>query len=135
MRPVCALLTFWTTLSSCGFSHTAGAAEASPADPFRPGAIVTENVPVVPPELIERLRQYQNVRAASFRGWSADGRGILVQTRFANADQLHRVYEPGGRREQVTFYDEPTDGRPLPGRDVETLLLSIAKGGNENYQL
>jgi dipeptidyl aminopeptidase/acylaminoacyl peptidase len=135
MHPRCRLFTLSTTLFLGLISRLVAADEPASADPFRPAAIVSENVPVVPAELIERLRQYQNVRTALFRGWSPDGRGILVQTRFGNADQLHRVYEPGGRREQVTFHDEPTDGRLLPGRDVETLLLSIAEGGNENYQI
>src|SRR5438105_4143520 len=90
-------------LVCCPISRV-GAAE--PADPRRPPAIATEDVPVVPPELAERLRQYQNTRSAAFSGWSPDGRGVLVQTRFGNSAQLHRVYEPGGRREQVTFFDE-----------------------------
>ena len=35
------------------------------------------------------------------QGWAPDGTGILISTRFANAAQLHRVYTPGGRREQI----------------------------------
>src|SRR5262245_48910556 len=75
-------------------------------DPFRPPAIVTQDVPAVPAELMERLRQYQAVRSAAFRGWSPDGKGILIATRFGDTAQLHRVYEPGGRREQITFFNE-----------------------------
>src|SRR5262245_9207464 len=83
-------------------------------DPLRPPAITVQNVPAVPPELAERLRQYQNTRAAAFRGWSPDGKGMLIATRFGDTAQLHRVYEPGGRREQVTFFAEPTDGGFIP---------------------
>lgn len=104
-------------------------------DPFRPPAITTEDVPALPAELIERLRQYQSVRAAFFRGWAPDGRGILVQTRFGDTLQLHRVYEPGGRREQVSFYREPADGQFLPGNDADTLLVTMGAGGNEQYQI
>lgn len=110
-------------------------ADEGTADPYRPAAIATENVPVVPPELIERLRPYHNVRAAAFRGWAPNGQGMLIQTRFGNSSQLHRVYEPGRRREQVTFYDEPADGQPLPGDDEEAIVVSMARGGDENYQL
>lgn len=74
-------------------------------DPRRPAAIATEEVPVVPEVIFERLNQYSNVRGAGFRGWAPDGSGILVSTRFANSSQLHRVYEPGGRREQITFFE------------------------------
>jgi hypothetical protein len=78
------------------------AAGAAEVDPFRPPAIAVQDVPVVPGDLIERLRQYQAVRTATFQGWSPDGKGILIATRFGDTAQLHRVYEPGGRREQVT---------------------------------
>lgn len=106
-----------------------------PADRRRPPAIRSENVPPVPDELAERLRQYQNTRAASFAGWAPDGRGILVQTRFGNAPQLHRVYEPGGRREQLTFFDEPVGGRYIPEAKDGALLLTMSRGGNENDQI
>jgi dipeptidyl aminopeptidase/acylaminoacyl peptidase len=115
-------------LTPCAFA-------AEPVDSLRPAAITTTGVPVVPAELMERLRQYQSVRSARFRGWAPDGRGILIQTRFGNSDQLHRVYEPGGRREQITFQDEPTDGRFLPGRTDGAMLLEFSRGGDENSQL
>src|SRR5262249_18520563 len=77
-------------------------ASADSDDPFRPPAITTHQVPAVPAELMERLRQYQNTRSAAFRGWSPDGKGILIATRFGDTTQLHRVYDSGGRREQIT---------------------------------
>lgn len=105
------------------------------ADPRRPPAIKTQNVPVAPAELWERLTQFQNIRTAAFSSWSPDGRGMLVSTRFGNSVQLHRVYEPGGRREQWTFFDEPVGGRFVPQAKDEALVLSMGKGGDENYQL
>lgn len=104
-------------------------------DPRRPSAIATSDVPIVPAEIFERLRQYQNTRAAAFMGWSPDGRGMLIQTRFGNSLQLHRVYEPGGRREQVTFFDEPAEGRFLPAAKDGSILVSMSRGGNENFQV
>jgi len=91
-------------------------------------------VPVVPADLFSRLAQYQNVRDASFQGWAPDDSGMLIRTRFGNAAQLHRVYEPGGRREQVTFFDEPASGRPIPGAKAQ-LLATLSRGGNENFQI
>jgi dipeptidyl aminopeptidase/acylaminoacyl peptidase len=44
------------------------------------------------------------------------------------------VYEPGGRREQVTFFEEPTSGRPIPASKGR-LLATLSKGGNENFQI
>lgn len=110
-------------------------AAEQPADPFRPPAIATQNVPVVPQELIERLRQYQSMREASFAGWSPDGDGMLVRTRFGNSAQLHRVYVPGGRREQITFFDEPVSGRFVPSSRDGAVLSILSRGGSENDQV
>jgi dipeptidyl aminopeptidase/acylaminoacyl peptidase len=108
---------------------------ADEPDPRRPAAIATEGVPVVPPSLFARLAQYQSVRGAAFRGWSPDGKGILTSTRFGNASQLHRVYEPGGRREQITFFDEPCTGQFIRKAQDGAILLSMDQGGTENSQL
>ena len=115
----------------CGLAISAMAAEA---DPQRPASMEVENVPAVPAELTARLQKYQAIRQARFRGWSPDGRGILIQTQFANTPQLHRVAEPGAKREQITFQEEPVDGRFIPQRDA-ALLFSMSAGGNENEQL
>jgi len=104
-------------------------------DPSKPPAIETQEVPAVPESLLLRLEQYQNMRAAGFSGWDPEGKGMLIRTRFGNSVQLHRVYEPGGRREQITFFDEPVSGGFIPGQRDGALLLSMSTGGNENYQL
>ena len=116
------------------FSSWTFAGDSSP-DPLKPAAIETEEVPPIPPELAARLAQYQNMRAAGFAGWDPAGKGILIRTRFGNSLQLHRVYEPGGRREQITFFDEPVDGGFIPGAKDEGILLSMSSGGNENNQV
>jgi hypothetical protein len=105
------------------------------ADPRKPSAIETQDVPAVPPELITKLAQYQSVRGATFRGWAPDGTGILINTRFGNASQLHRVDQPTGRREQITFFDEPVSGLFVPRATDGSILLSMDSGGNENDQV
>ncbi|MBM84309.1 MAG: peptidase S9 [Planctomycetaceae bacterium] len=104
-------------------------------DSYRPPAIQTEDVPVVPKSLIDDLSRYQNIRSASFAGWAPNGQGILVATRFGNTTQLHRVYKAGGRREQVTFFEEPVRGRFIPGAQDGSMLVSLSSGGNEAYQV
>lgn len=103
-------------------------------DPFRPPAVEVEGVAVVRQELVERLRQYQNVRSAGFQGWSPDGKAMLVGTRFGDTVQLHRIFEPGGRREQITFFAEPVEGRFLP-QHPGVILASMSAGGSENDQI
>lgn len=108
---------------------------AAEPDPLRPPAISVESVPVVPGELMKRLSQYQNTRAAVFRGWCPLGKGMLIATRFGDTAQLHRVYEAGGRREQVTFFREPCNGHFLPATQDGALLLTMSQGGSENDQV
>jgi dipeptidyl aminopeptidase/acylaminoacyl peptidase len=119
------------TLTTCGTGLF-----AQNLDPRKPPAIETQEVPVVPVELAKRLEQYQNTRAAAFAGWDPACRGILIRTRFGNSVQLHRVYVPEGRREQITFFDEPVAGAGFIPRDKdEGILLSMSEGGNEDYQI
>ncbi len=109
---------------------------AEPVDPRRPPAITTQDVPPLPPEIVETLRPYQNIRSATFASWRRDGRGMLVLTRFGNTAQLHRVLEPGGRREQLTFFEEPVSfARHIEASPLDVTLLTMSRGGNENDQI
>jgi dipeptidyl aminopeptidase/acylaminoacyl peptidase len=110
-------------------------AVADESDPRRPPAIRTQEVPVVPSPIFDSLRRYQEMRSATFGGWDPRGEGVLVHTRFGNATQLHRVYSPGGRREQITFLDEPVRGSFLPEADDGAILYSMSRGGDENDQV
>jgi len=83
------------------------------------GARVSENIPAVPDELVERLARYQNTRGASFGGWLGDG-SLIVSTRFGETNQAHRVRMPMGMREQLTFLREP----------INSVFTAPAKGGN-----
>ena len=140
MKTTSLISRFLLLVAMCVASLSAGRARGAdePEDPNRPGAIATAGVPVVPPELISRLTQYQSTRSAGFAGWSyepGDAAGMLIETRFGNSVQLHRVYSPGGRREQITFFDEPVDGHFVPQGADGAILMLMSKGGNENDQV
>ena len=123
------LMAWLVSVLMCSLAFAAG------ADPRKPAAIQTQDVPVVSAEVVTKLSQYQSTRTAAFRGWAPDGNGMLISTRFGNSAQLHLVTQPGGRREQLTFVDEPVSGRFIPGVSDGALLLSVDSGGNENAQL
>ena len=99
----------------------------------RPPALQMKNVPEVPKSLADSVRPYLEYRTASFSGWNAADRSMLVRTRFGNTNQLHVVKSPGGARTQISFEDEPVGGSWSPTGDV--LLVSKDKGGDEFYQL
>ncbi|MBV8880470.1 MAG: hypothetical protein JO332_10930, partial [Planctomycetaceae bacterium] len=101
--------------------------------PGVPAAVAVEGVPPIPPDVARRLAQYQGARSASFEDWGPTG-SMLISTRFADTAQLHLVPFAGGRREQITFSDEPvSSGLCIPG--TNDLLYTQARGGNENWQI
>ncbi|MEM1149507.1 MAG: hypothetical protein AAGI03_02985, partial [Pseudomonadota bacterium] len=73
-------------------------AAASPAEApaaierIEMGNLVMENIPDIPADVSERLRQYQNVRGHGFSDWIGDD--ILIATRFGEVSQIHRVDDP-----------------------------------------
>jgi dipeptidyl aminopeptidase/acylaminoacyl peptidase len=113
------------------------AASAVPGLAAVPGNpnLLQGGVPEVPAALRERMAQYQNYRSASLADVSADGKAVLVSTRFGSTRQLHLVEQPMGMRQQVTFFDEPVrSGRFQPG-DEGTLFFLKDVGGSEFFQV
>ena len=99
-----------------------------------PDMIAVDGVPEVPRDLAGKLSRYQNIRIAQFQDWLADGRGMLILTRFADLPQVHKVAFPGGARSQVTFVPERIgSAHRRPGH--AQFLYSGDEGGAENYQL
>jgi dipeptidyl aminopeptidase/acylaminoacyl peptidase len=100
------------------------------------GTRISENIPPIPPELIERLNRYQNTRGAGVAGWTHDG-CLLISTRFAETNQAHKVCQPMGMREQLTFYSEPVASlAPIPVKSGQDgFVFSKDKGGDEFSQL
>jgi dipeptidyl aminopeptidase/acylaminoacyl peptidase len=109
------------------------ASEAPPVQREEVGNRISENIPAPPPALLERLNRYQNTRGANFAGW-ADNDSMLITTRFGETNQVHRVSQPMGMREQLTFYREPTAAvRARPGRPG--FVFGKDEGGSEFWQL
>ena len=111
-------------------------AVAEKVEPIEKGNLVLEGVPEIPVRMSNRLRQYQNVRGAGFKGWHASGRGILISTRFGETSQIHWVSQPGGARQQITFFDEPVGAMAInPNPKVNGFIFGKDVGGSELYQL
>lgn len=112
------------------------AAQTQAAKREEVGNRITENVPAIPAELIERLNRYQNTRGAGVAGWTQDG-CLLINTRFAETSQAHRVCQPLGMREQITFYNEPVSGLTVAPAESDRNGFVFGKdiGGNEFSQL
>lgn len=100
------------------------------------GNRTSENIPEIPAALLDQLNRYQNTRGAGLAGWTKDG-CLLISTRFAETAQAHRVCQPLGMREQLTFYPEPVGGlTPAPAKGWrDGFVFAKDKGGDEFSQL
>ena len=100
------------------------------------GNRISENIPPIPAELNDKLNRYQNTRGATVAGWVGDG-CLLISTRFAETNQAHRVCQPIGEREQLTFYNEPVGSlTPAPAKSEHNgFVFSRDTGGDEFSQL
>jgi dipeptidyl aminopeptidase/acylaminoacyl peptidase len=122
-----------TSAAACALAAILAAIRPAAAQQV-PDSISAQDVPAVPRQLVNDLNRYQNIRLASFQDWSPDGRGLLILTRFAETNQVHRVAAPLADREQVTFLRERVgETRARPG--TRQLLYSTDEGGAENFQL
>ncbi|MFC1481623.1 S9 family peptidase [Candidatus Neomarinimicrobiota bacterium] len=100
------------------------------------GNLILENIPDIPPQLVERMLQYTNVRSAGFSGWHPDGQGLYVVTRFGETSQIHYVEQPNGSRRQITFFNEPVSYASIrPAGQPEGFLFAKDVGGSEFYQI
>lgn len=99
-----------------------------------PKNIETYNVPPLNTQLGARLNQYANTRSAFVYGWQDDT--LLIGTRFSETTQMHRVKQPLGYRQQLTFLPEPLAGAAIPKSGAkDKILISWDEGGSEFDQL
>ena len=100
------------------------------------GNLVIEGIPEIPDVILERMMQYQNTRSVSLHDWVPSKGGLLISTRFGETKQIHYVAEPGGARNQITFFKEPVRMATVcPDPQTKGFLFSKDTGGSEFYQV
>lgn len=103
--------------------------------------LILDGIPEVPQAVVDRIRNYNEARSATFTDWHPSRREMLILTRFAEAAQVHRVASPGGSREQLTFLQDPvgssrhSDGAVYHPRTGASFIYFQDSGGNEQHQL
>jgi len=97
------------------------------------GDLVFDGIPPPDPALAARLARYQQSRGATFLDWMADG-SMLIETRFGDTVQVHRVAAPLGMREQLTFYPDPI-AWARAARSGSGFVFLKDQGGDENAQV
>ena len=107
----------------------------SDADVIAPGDnLLVEGIPPIPASLAEDVNRYTESRAAGFASWHPVRREMLITTRFAQTNQLHRVAMPGGARTQLTFFLDRVAGAAYPPKDRGFFVFSKDVGGGEWFQ-
>lgn len=136
-RKLFALLLLALTACASAPREPATGAPAAAAPPLRTeGALVFDGMPPLDLSIKERLRPYLEARTATLQGWLPEDAGVLISTRFGNANQLHTVVKSEGARRQITFFDEPVNSAVVsPDPQVNGLIFARDAGGNENFQL
>jgi len=128
---------FVSLLFSLSFALAQNAPSGPPPAPqkFQPNsALVVEGIPPVPASIAQQADRYTQVRAAAFLDWHPTKREMLINTRFGDVPQVHRVAAPGGARTQLTFFpDRVTSARydPVAGK---FFIFSKDIGGGEWFQ-
>jgi dipeptidyl aminopeptidase/acylaminoacyl peptidase len=117
-------------------------AQAAQGGPGRPAGdfvmpgdnLVVEGVPPIPREVQQRVGRYTEFRAAGLSDWHPVRREILINTRFADVPQLHRVLMPGGARTQLTFFPDRVGGAIYEPTKGDYFLFGKDVGGGEWFQ-
>jgi len=131
------LFRFVSILLAASFALAQHAPSGPPPAPqnFQPNsALVVEGIPPVPMSIAQQADRYTQVRGASFLDWNPAKREMLINTRFGDVPQVHRVGAPGADRTQLTFFpDRVTSARydPVAGK---YFIFSKDIGGGEWYQ-
>jgi len=71
---------------------------------------------------VETAGRYGSYRSANFVDWNPAKREMLIATRFADTPQLHLVSQPGGARQQLTFFPDAVTNARFHPKGATTLF-------------
>lgn len=71
---------------------------------------------------------------AAFVDWHPTRPEMLILTRFADTNQVHRVTQPGGARTQLTFFSDRVMNASMDPAKGDYFVFSKSNGGNEFNQ-
>jgi dipeptidyl aminopeptidase/acylaminoacyl peptidase len=96
--------------------------------------LVVEGIGPIPASLAASAGRYTEFRQALLMDWHPTKREILIGTRFADTQQIHRVARPAGDRQQLTFFDDRVGGASYRPKSAEYFIFSKDAGGSEFFQ-
>jgi len=96
--------------------------------------LVADGIPKIPASLAESVGRYSEFRTAAFTSWHPSRREMLVETRFADTNQVHQVKFPGGARTQLTFFPDRIANAIYQPVSGDSFLFMKDVGGGEFFQ-
>ncbi len=100
-----------------------------------PASLVLDGIPPIPAEIAAKTKPYTEFRPAAMLAWHPERREVLVRTRLGNADQLHRVAEPGAAPEPLTDHPDAVSGGSYEPRSGKWILFERGTGGDEVFRI
>jgi dipeptidyl aminopeptidase/acylaminoacyl peptidase len=99
-----------------------------------PPSLALDGIPPIPADIAAKTAPYTEFKPSLMLDWHPARRELLVRQRLGDADQLHRVAQPGAAPEPLTSGTEPvTAGRHDPRGDA--VLFTRSAGGDEAYRI
>ncbi|NJD88651.1 MAG: hypothetical protein FIB05_11625, partial [Betaproteobacteria bacterium] len=100
-----------------------------------PPALVLDGIPPIPAEIAAKTEAYTAFKPGRLLDWHPTKREVLVRIRKGDADQVHRVAEPGAAPEALTDQPEPvSDARYQPGAG-SAIYFARGNGGDEAFRI
>ncbi len=96
--------------------------------------LVIKDVPSPPMSLVDRVSLYTDFRNVHIGSWHPQKRELLIETRFADTTQVHLVKQPGGDRQQLTFYKDTANNGSFQTTEGDYFVFDKDSGGNEFFQ-
>jgi dipeptidyl aminopeptidase/acylaminoacyl peptidase len=97
--------------------------------------LVADGIPPISVRVAEAVGRYTEFRSAWLADWHPTRREILIETRFADVNQVHAVRFPGGDRRQITFFPDRVMAARYQPATGAYLVLERDIGGSEFNQL
>ena len=103
---------------------------------IKPGEnLVVYGVPPIPADIAKKAAIYTEFRTSRIVGWHPTKREILISARHNNANQIHRVSEPGAKPEPITDFKDPVNAAHYQPKQGDFFLFEKGNGGDEAFQI
>src|SRR4051812_41226026 len=93
--------------------------------------LIVDSIPAVPAAVADKASRYTEFRSAGILDWHPVKREMLINTRFADVPQIHRVTMPGGARTQLTFFPDRTGSASYQPHKGNYFIFVKDIGGGE----